>query len=310
MTRSKISFGWDLAGYGSSGSAFCRALRSGNHIKATILQTPGICRPRHKIDTEITATVQLEAELIRRCVELGNVLIDVPIHLQSLAKVVDHQSDVAVRQYWELVKRPVDHVFSALEPLASNLGFATARIANILGHLSQTNVVLGTNLHETYPAATLSLIGASKKWSEIDAYKSGRAIFRNGQWSPVESRKERQTSREKENRKNRGLTALAKKLRFKASDNFEMDDDEFDAVLCAITGCLDEHWLASDRLAEHIAATLKQADDSSIANTTPPDGYALLDKYPIDLEVVVDRIDYDSPEQLSLIHISEPTRPY
>jgi len=176
----KPSLGWDLAGYGNSGSALCRADRNGDTITATILSAPFICRPRHRIATAIHSTVDVEVDMLRHFARIGNTYLDVPVDLQLLGQLVDHCQDERVHYYWQLVKRPVDHVFNALEPLASNLGFAVARTSHILGRLAAENVALklGSNLFETYPAATLQLVGNTNQWTE-STYKGGRIVYRD-----------------------------------------------------------------------------------------------------------------------------------
>ena len=295
----KISFGWDLAGYGTSGSAFCRAVRTGHRIDATILMARCICRPSHKMVSSISQTVKTEVEMLRRCARIGSVFVDVPIDLQTLSTIVDYRNNEEVRYYWQLVKRPVDQVFSALESLASNLGFATARIANILGQLAEHEIKLGANLFETYPAATLSLLGKTDQRSSVEAYKGGRAEFRGGKWHPLESQKVNQTAREREDRKNRGLATLASRLAFQSDDGFAMDDDEFDSVLCGVTGCITECWMSADRLANYIqeALTVKfEGEDWSHAQ--PPSGYVLFDKLPSGLQIHIGRVECSSSQEL------------
>src|SRR6185437_15378257 len=98
----KPSLGWDLAGYGDSGSGLCRAVRKNDTITATILRAPCVCRPRHKIASRIDETVEIEAEMLRRFTRIGNVFLDVPIDLQALLRVVDHGQDERVQAYWQL----------------------------------------------------------------------------------------------------------------------------------------------------------------------------------------------------------------
>src|SRR5689334_7283331 len=75
------SLGWDLAGYGDSGSALCRADRTGDTITATILRASFICRPRHAITADIQATADVECEMLRRFAKIGGIYLDVPIDL-------------------------------------------------------------------------------------------------------------------------------------------------------------------------------------------------------------------------------------
>jgi hypothetical protein len=299
MTNSIVSYGWDLAGYGSSGSAFCRATRKGSRIDAVILSSKAICRPCHKIDSSITDTVELEVKLLQACGEKrGRIFIDVPIHMQSLSSVVDFQTSQQVDYYWQLVKRPVDHVFAALEPLASNLGFATARIANILGRMPDGKLDLERNLFETYPAATLDLLAGSDKWTAVEKYKGGKAQYQRG-WQGIESEKDSEASRKKEQGKNDGLAALASRLELIAQDGFMMNDDEFDAILCAATGCLDECWLWRESLAAHIRSLLaKKHPNGDWSNTEPPPGYVVFNRRPDGLEIHVRRIECETAEEL------------
>ena len=89
----KPSFGWDLAGYGKSGSALCRAYRQDNTISATVFCAPFICCPKLNIGSSIHDTVEVELEMLRRFAKLGNTYLDVPVDLQLLARVVDHRKD-------------------------------------------------------------------------------------------------------------------------------------------------------------------------------------------------------------------------
>jgi len=171
----KPSFGWDLAGYGSSGSGLCRADRQGDTITATVLRADFVCRPNLTIDSEIGNTTEIELEMLRRFAGAGNTFIDVPIDLQSLIHIADYRVDERVSRYWQLVKRPVDHAFRALEPVGSNLGYAVARIAHLLGSLRESapNLILGESLFETYPAATLELARNANDVTEA-GYKGGK----------------------------------------------------------------------------------------------------------------------------------------
>lgn len=297
----KPSLGWDLAGYGDSGSALCRADRQGDTITAAILRAPFICRPRHKITASIHATVDTEVEMLRRFARIGNTYVDVPVDLQLLGRLVDHLQDEQAMYYWQLVKRPVDHIFKALEPLASNLGFAVARTSHILGRLAaeSAGLKLGENLFETYPAATLQLVWDTNKWTEAK-YKGGKIAYLNGKWQGKAGKKKNDRARTKEERKNVGLAALATQLKFDAPEGAEMDDDEFDAVLCAVTGCIPDCTVHHGSLCTIIRKRLKKGHGQAdwIANVEPPDGYVVFDRLPEDIRIHVKWTDCSTPEAL------------
>lgn len=285
----KPSFGWDLAGYGKSGSALCRADRDGDTINARVFRVPVICCPKLKIDSSIQATVEVELEMLRRFAKIGNTYLDVPVDLQLLARIMDHREDELGLYYWQLVKRPVDHVFKALAPLASNLGFAVARTSHLLGQLAGENVglMLGENLFETYPAATLQLVRQTNKWTEAK-YKGGKVIYHDGKWH-AHSGKRKDEQAGNKRRKNDGLATLATTLGFRAAEDDEMTDDEFDAVICAVTGCLPDCTLSRESLATTIRNMLvnETVNTRSVATMEPPRGYAIFDHVPPGIQIQV-----------------------
>ncbi len=297
----KPCLGWDLAGYGDSGSGLCRAKRRGETITATVLRAPFICRPRHKIISSIHQTVEIETEMLDRFAKIGNTIIDVPIDLQLLGRIADHSFDERVQYYWQLVKRPVDHVFSALEPLGSNLGFAVARAAHIVGQITgeASGAKLGTTLFETYPAATIQLICASNEWTE-SKYKGGEIVCSDGKWHGQPSTSKNADTRQKQDRKNAGLATLANYLSFSADEGFGLNDDEFDAVLCAVTGCVPECTVRDQALGKIISDWLTAAHENldGIGNVEPPMGYMVFDKLPSGLRIKIDHIDCAKPDAL------------
>ena len=297
----KPSLGWDLAGYGDSGSALCRADRNGDSIAATILHAPFICRPRHKIGSAIDSTVDAELEMLRRFARIGNTYLDVPIDLQELARLVDHLQDERALYYWQLVKRPVDHVFKALEPLACNLGFAVARTSHILGRLAAENarLKLGDNIFETYPAATLQLVWDTNQWTAAK-YKGGKIVYRDGKWQGQAGKKKNAAARSKEERKNAGLATLANNLGFRAAEDSALNDDEFDAIVCAITGCIPGCTIQGETLAAVIRKKLVELHGETewITEVKPPDGYVVFDRVPTDFRVEVRRVDCPTPDAL------------
>jgi len=293
------SFGWDLAGYGESGSALCRADQIHDNITVTIFKAPFICRPCHMIDSSITETVAVEVEMLRRFSEIGNTYVDVPIDLQSLPSVVDHTQAKVVERYWQLVMRPVDYAFDALEPLGSNLGFAVARMSHLLGQLvtERGGLELGRNLFETYPAGSLQLICSASNWATA-AYKGGEAEYRKGQWQGQATRKKRQAAQQKQAAKNAGLATLANCLGLTADEGFQIDDDEFDSALCALAGCLSDCAVSQNALDDILREKLAGRVDLAAANVTSPKGYVVIAHWPQHTRIRITRVDCLDPDHL------------
>jgi hypothetical protein len=108
---------------------------------------------------DLSAVVSEERRLLENCCRIGPVIVDVPIDLQCLPKVVDRLERYEACRYWQLVMRPVDFALNGLKPLADNIGFPVARLANVLSGLAGSKtVVLGETLFETYPAASLDFL--------------------------------------------------------------------------------------------------------------------------------------------------------
>jgi len=214
---------------------------------------------------------------------------------------VDHHEDDRALYYWQLVKRPVDHIFKALEPLASNLGFAVARISHLLGRLAADNagLMLGENLFETYPAATLQLVWHTNKLTG-EKYKGGKIVYRDGRWQGQAGKKKDEKARKKEKGKNDGLATLATHLAFRAADGDEMTDDEFDAVLCAMTGCIPDCIISREPLTTTIRNKLIKwhGQEEWIDKVVPPRGYEVFDRVPNGVQINMKWIDCPTPAAL------------
>ena len=134
---------------------------------------------------------------------------------------------------------------------------------------------LGDNLFETYPAATLQLVWDTNKWTEAK-YKGGKIIYRDGKWQGQAGKKKNAAARSKEERKNAGLATLANNLGFRAAEGLVLNDDEFDSVTCAMTGCIPDCTIRGETLAAVIRKKLVKLHGEAewITKVTPPDGTA------------------------------------
>lgn len=249
----QVAFGIDLAGFSTGKSGLAKAQRdeSGN-ITATIFRGHPFARSS-KGFARIDDVVGEEARTLIHLLSTGVVLIDMPLDLQSLS---DPKS---AKLIWELTKRPVDYVFSALPPLADKIGSPVARAQIILATImdrSPSHIRFGDNLYETYPAGSLELIGLPRK-----GYKGQSVTFVEGKW------------------RGESLATIANGLKLKADDEVSLNDDDVDAIICALTGVVDSSdALETDQLENEIADRLDQSLPPSAPKTdpTPPQGYRLL----------------------------------
>jgi hypothetical protein len=159
--------------------------------------------------------------------------VDVPIDLQGLPNVEKPT------KLWHLTKRQVDWDQQALAPLADRLGAAVARFAYLHRQLKVLpgGDPLGKKLFETYPAASLrnlwpAAVGQISAGEEQTLLSYKRLLIK---WSV-----DRWTSTSEEGK---GLVAVAHllHLRVAAPDvPLELDDDEVDAIVCALTAMVSD----------------------------------------------------------------------
>ena len=215
-----IAYGLDLAGYSQGKkSALARVEWPGEGpVKAKSLRGHPFACPAKGIDKLDTEREQNE---IDRILAEGNLCVDVPIDLQGLMGLdsAESSSSSYPRFIWELTLRPVDCAFHARPPLADRIGAPVVRFRNILTKSQRSQ--LGSRLWETYPGATLELVTRTKP-----GYKKGRAKSEAGEWVPI---REGCTADEE-------LACLATALSVAANPGTELNDDELDAVLCALAG--------------------------------------------------------------------------
>lgn len=155
---------------------------------------------------------------------------------------------------------------------------------NILAQLCRDGdgCPLGKTLFETYPAATLELCGKPRK-----PYK-GCCVYKEGRWSADDARKKKDEDEEaKQKRKDNGdtLAGILNDLKWVAADNFQMDHNDFDAVVCALTGLRPADQLKGPALDEAINSRIMELDAKRCGLArqmafAAPRGYVLLKKMP------------------------------
>ncbi|MCA9093860.1 MAG: hypothetical protein KDA68_10260 [Planctomycetaceae bacterium] len=247
----KTSYGLDLAGFSAGKSALA---------KATFDETQGfqvVVYRTHPFSKELEGRDHIgpqldeERELIQI---LSPLYIDVPIDLQGLP-VPKHFTFT-----WELTKRPIDFAFGALPPLADRIGTPVARMKNILRDINFD--ILGVNIFETYPKASLANI-----LDEMPSYKAQTAEFSQGVWIGEG-----------------GLADILRMMNAIAEEGTVLNDDHVDAMICSLTGVVPpDHLLQGELLETEVRRRLNKkvrAVDRPHLITTLPKGYVVISKLP------------------------------
>ena len=254
------SFGFDLAGYSTDGSALVAASIRQEKVFATILG--GSCfSDTIGGDEYLSETCDEEIRCLRSLLDHGPVFVDVPIDLQELP------CPKGARFIWQLTRRPVDRAFNALSPLADRIGSYVARMQNLWRMLREDGKdPLGETLFEMYPAASLRLSNRC-----CEGYK-GCCDFRDNSWRGTSAKNDR------DQKKNDQLARLLNSLNWSAEEGFHFTNDEFDAAICGITGLFDR--LEGDNLEKEINARLNGTAYKA------PKGYSLLKSIPTQVHLL------------------------
>jgi|GEM_PF-2899924 len=233
-----IGFGLDLSGYSTGGTKLAAVQIKGDTAVAVILHGSAFSTYRHGVDDAQIALAE-EQENLSECLAFGPIAVDVPIDLQGLPAPEN------CTFIWEFTKRPVDYAFGAMAPLADRLGACVARFKAVLAS-SKLQSELGRRLFETYPAATLALLGIPNK-----RYKgvTGRDLCH----------------------------AISNKLGF---DDCNLTDHEVDAIICAVTVAAPiECRLEGKRLLQRMHET-DPFTEMITSGRKEPAGFVLLDQWP------------------------------
>lgn len=269
------AFGLDLAGYSTGKSGLVRAQkRDNNYINLTVFSSHALSEKCNG-NKRLCSIQNKEVELIRDILKQGSLIVDVPIDLQGLPFM---DSPIFI---WQLTKRAVDQAFNGFPPFADRMGSYVARFNQILKRVISNNPgLVGTKVFETYPAATLDLTKLLPKGNK-DGYKGGRAVFDGERWVHESSKKD-------DLAKCCSIAKLANRMNITADSNTKIDDDIFDAAICALTGIAPtECKLVSSNLEKVVKERLGKAVTDKI-DIEMPAGYVLLNKI----------------EQVSTIHLT------
>jgi len=166
---------------------------------------------------------------------------------------------------WQLNLRPVDRAYNGQRPLGSLMGGYVQQFKYMY---NKSELTLGENLYETYPAASLIELGINAK------YKKTISVYKENKWTT-------------------SIGGICDKLNISPIDNTELkiNDDEIDAVLCALCGVVDDKYiLKGNDLEKHINSRINNSK-----RYKAPKGYVLLQlaekkewPYTIEIETVDD----------------------
>lgn len=250
------SWGLDLAGYSTGKSALALAKReSAKSVLIKIFTNHPFMKKiegRHQIASQIND----ERRCINRC---SPIYIDMPIDLQNLPKIKNATFS------WQLTKRAIDVAYSAMPPFADRIGSPVARLQAVLG---EELLGLGNDYFETYPNMSLH------KWfgQAPPSYKSSSktADWEDDHWVGET-----------------GLATLLNQCGFVGAKDLKLNDDHFDACICALVGLVGEdHLLLDDKLDADIQKQMFQTkkfrkvdqDALKAINLAAPKGYRIISK--------------------------------
>ncbi len=243
------SYGLDLAGYSTGKSALARA-KGGANDSIDVDVVLG-----HPFAKKVLGATSLQHDDLKQELDAfvwilrqGRLFIDVPVDLQGLPNPANAD------YVWQLTQRAVDRMFGGLAPLADRLGAPVARMARLLARCQSAR--LGQNVFETYPAQSLKNILA-----DGDGYKRQSCKWHGNGWSGGK------------------LATLAQGLGLKGPKevNFALNDDEFDAIVCALCGVVkDDHRLEGGQLCDEVAKYFSQPERAALPDWPAPKGYVVL----------------------------------
>ena len=202
-----IGFGLDLSGYTTNKTSLAAVVANGEVAEAVLLRRSAFST-RRTTNMSVRNAVEAEAIVLKQCLSIGPVAVDIPIDLQNL--LVPDQA-VAI---WELTRRPIDRKLNAMPPLADRIGAPVARFSAIM-RVGNFRDRLGIDLFETYPAENLRRL----------------EFFGNYKAQGAEKASERDV-------------ALERLCRHLAIDGNCASDDDLDAIICGIAAVAPDDALA------------------------------------------------------------------
>ena len=271
----KTAFGLDIAGYSTGKTGFARACRKNDNSIIVTVYRGHVFSKKYNSKKSLDSVAVRERKLLQACCKNSVLMVDTPIDLQGLPHL-DNASFI-----WQLTLRSVDYAFGGMAPLANYIGAPVARFQNMMSASSDLNraeSLVGEHIFETYPARSLYLLELP-----YEKYKGYKISFKDGHWTEGEAAK------------------IAEGLGLIAENGETLNDDELDAIICAITGVVDDDFiLQGDELKHEISKSIKKKlnnenlEDIDVAS---PLGYVLLKEKP-DMKINVEIKEFDDHESM------------
>lgn len=144
--------------------------------------------------------------------------------------------------------------------------------------MDESEPIVGKNIFETYPARSLGLLKLPDKM-----YKGHKISFQNGHWTG-------------------GVAAeIAEGLGLIAKNGDTLNDDELDAIICALAGVVDDDLiLQGDELKHEISKSIKNKlknGNIECLDLDPPLGYVLI-KERLDMKIIIEMKKFDDHESM------------
>jgi hypothetical protein len=258
-----VSYGIDLGGYSTGTSRVVRAegTGTGGVVKAHLVQSSWsesvdgsspVQAYRKRIDSEMS-----------KWEPSSSIVVDVPLDLQGLPHVVGH----APAFHWQLTQRPIDYALSGLPPLADRIGAAVARWRALSPFSAEQ---LGSRLFETYPAGSLLLSGYAS-----EGYKRSEVCRLEGKW--VGRTPKHRSEAKRDWNPQHPLARIMEGLHVRATEKFLCNDDDVDALLCALVGLPGLHVVEWESLREYVMGEATRQRRPLHSDWKTPQGYRLLD---------------------------------
>lgn len=267
--RSLASLGIDIGGKTTGKSVLARSdriLHEGKNkaIFVTLYESHAFNLKETKL-LNMKDDIKKEEELLRAILDSGYKLyVDLPLDTQNIP--YKYGSRRTLKFPWETKLRPIDKAVNCrFAPFADKLGYSISRFSYLLFERLGENK-LGKNVFETYPRASLLNFYENNFFNsavsiEIPSYKGSDIKYNGDNWIGSDP-------------KSNSLSKIATDLNIfpvpSQQKDFKLNDDELDAIICALAGVVDEtDKLENDNLNIAINTKLRLQTNAPIQNNLP-----------------------------------------
>ncbi len=159
--RHSRGFGCDLSGYArKGGTVLAKAAALRGQVCVDLLSCDLLRHGRGRGEP-FGPWFEEQRCLLRRCLEIGRLAVDIPIDLQGLP------GPATPAYVWQLTLRPIDLALHAISPLADRIGSPVARFLHLAAPFLEQGQ-LSAGLVETYPAGSRLLLQEAHEALTLD----------------------------------------------------------------------------------------------------------------------------------------------